>query len=121
MEHPQPQTTVHIANTTCVGIVNNTIKRQQSRAMEMQYIWLLGQTSQQYIKVYYHPGAKNMGDCPSKAHTNHIHKHVRPKYVQMVNSPREPPRAAKPSSRQGYVETLGDPCYRGVRLPRVPE
>ena len=31
--HPQPQTPIHIDNTTTVGIVNNTIKRQQSRAM----------------------------------------------------------------------------------------
>ena len=28
MGHPQPQTPVHVDNTTCVGIVNNTIKRQ---------------------------------------------------------------------------------------------
>ena len=62
-----------------------------------------------------------MGDCPSKAHTDHIHKHVRPYYVQMDNSPRELPRAAKPSSRRGYVETLGDPYYKRVTLPRVPE
>ena len=33
--HPQPQTPIHIDNTTTVGIVNNTIKRQRSRAMEM--------------------------------------------------------------------------------------
>ena len=35
MGHPQPQTPVHSDNTTCVGIVHNTIKRQQSRVMEM--------------------------------------------------------------------------------------
>ena len=35
MGHPQPQTPVHVDNTTCVGIANNTIKRQRSRAMEM--------------------------------------------------------------------------------------
>ena len=38
--HPQPQIPIHIDNTTAVGIVNNTIKRQQSRAMEMRYFWL---------------------------------------------------------------------------------
>ena len=37
--HPQPPTPIHINNTTTVGIVNNTIKRQWSRAMEMQYFW----------------------------------------------------------------------------------
>ena len=37
--HPQPQTPVHIDNSTAVGIVNSTIKRQQSRSMEMRYFW----------------------------------------------------------------------------------
>ena len=41
--HPQPQTPNHIGNTTAVGIVNNTINRQRSRAMEMIYFWLLDQ------------------------------------------------------------------------------
>ncbi len=39
--HPQPTTPIHIGNTTTIGIINNTIKRQCSRAMEMQYFWLL--------------------------------------------------------------------------------
>jgi hypothetical protein len=39
----------------------------------------------------------------------------------MVNSPRELPRAARPSSRRGYVETLGDPYYKRVPLPRILE
>jgi hypothetical protein len=39
--HPQPPTPIHVDNTTTVGIVNNTIKRQWSRAMEMRYFWLL--------------------------------------------------------------------------------
>jgi hypothetical protein len=33
--HPQPPTSIHIDNTTTVDIVNNTVKQQQSRAMEM--------------------------------------------------------------------------------------
>jgi hypothetical protein len=35
LSHPQPPTTIHIDNTTTVGIVNNMIKCQRSRAMEM--------------------------------------------------------------------------------------
>jgi hypothetical protein len=37
LSHPQPPTPIHINNTTTVDIVNNTIKRQQSRSMEMRY------------------------------------------------------------------------------------
>jgi hypothetical protein len=39
--HPQPQTPIQIDNTTTVCIVNNTIKQQQSGAMEMRDFWLL--------------------------------------------------------------------------------
>jgi hypothetical protein len=35
LSHPQPLTPIHINNTTTIGIVNNTIKCQRSRAMEM--------------------------------------------------------------------------------------
>jgi len=45
--HPQPPTPIHIDNTTTVGIVNNTIKQQQSRSMEMRYFWLLDGATQQ--------------------------------------------------------------------------
>ena len=56
LDHPQPPTPIHIDNTTTVGIVNNTIKQQQSRSMEMRYFWLLDQESQKYFKFYYQPG-----------------------------------------------------------------
>jgi hypothetical protein len=38
--HPQPRTPVHCDNATTVGIANNTVKRQQSRSMEMGYFWV---------------------------------------------------------------------------------
>jgi len=33
--HPQPTTPIHIDNTTTVSVVNNTIKKQKSRSVEM--------------------------------------------------------------------------------------
>jgi hypothetical protein len=74
--HPQPPTPIHIDNTTTVGIVNNTIKRQHSCAMETQYFWLLGGKTQKYFKFYYQPRQRNLGDYPSKQHTTDIHQHV---------------------------------------------
>ena len=44
--HPQPATPIHVDNTTAEGIVNHTIKRSKSRAMEMRYFWLLDQDTQ---------------------------------------------------------------------------
>ena len=82
-----------------VGITDNTIEKQRSRAMEMHYFWLLDQETQRYFKVYYQPGAENVGDYPSKAHAGPIHTQSRPYYPHEVNSPSVLPRAAKPSSR----------------------
>ena len=78
MGHKQPPTPIHVDNTTTVGIVNSTIKRQRSRAMEMRYFWLLDQEVQKRFKIAQHPGQENLGDYPSKAHTGQIHQHVRP-------------------------------------------
>jgi len=86
--HPQPPTPIHIDNTTTVGIVHNTIKRQRSRAMEMRYFWLLDGVTQTYFKFYYQPGQENLGDYPSKHHIADIHQHVRPYYVYTDKSAR---------------------------------
>ena len=38
---PRSSTPVRVDNIAVVGIVNNPIKCQRSRAMEMRYFWLL--------------------------------------------------------------------------------
>ena len=118
--HPQPSTPVHVGNTTAVGIVNNTIKQQRSRAMEIRYFWFLNQKNNRYFKVYYKPGAENMRDYSSKAHTGAIHTHGRPYYMHMGNSPRILLRAHKPSLQQGYDETLWSLYYKRVPVPTTP-
>ncbi len=117
--HPQPPTPIHINNTTTVGIVNNTIKHQWSRSMEMRFFWLLDGETQQYFKFYYQPGLENLGDYPSKHHTADIHQHVRPYYVQLDNSPTLLPQAIKPSTHQGCAEILGDPYSKKSPLPSM--
>ena len=76
--HPQPPTPIHVDTTTTVGIVNNTIKQQRSRAMEMRYMSLLDGDVQQIFHFYYQPGQENVGNYPSKHHSADIHQHVRP-------------------------------------------
>ena len=119
MGHPQPKIPIHIDNTTAVGIVNNTIKRQRSRAMEMRYWWLLDAEAQDIFAFHYHPGLENLGDYPSKHHTADVHRHVRPYYVHQDNSPSYLPRAMKPSSRRGCAEILGDPYTKNSPLPSI--
>jgi hypothetical protein len=74
--HPQPPTPIHINNTTMVGILNNTVKQQQSGAMEMQYFWLLDGETQQQFKFYWQPVQENLCNYPSKHHKVEIHQHV---------------------------------------------
>ncbi len=119
--HLQPRTPIHINNTTTVGKVNNTIKQQRSWAMEMQYFWLLNSKVQKLFCFHYQPGKENLGDYPLKHHSANIHQHACPyyDYVRMNNSPTVLSQAAKPSSRQGCVETLADPYNGKIPLARI--
>ena len=99
--------------------MNNTIKRQRSRATKVRYFWLLGQKNDKYFKVYYMPGADNIGKYLSKAHSGAIHQHVRPYYLQMPQSLRKLLRADKPSSWRGCFELLGSPYYKEVPVSRI--
>ena len=123
--HPQPPTPIHVDNSTTVGIVNNTIKRQKSRSMEMRYFWLLDGKVQKLFSFQYHPGFENLADYPSKSHPGTHHQAVRNFYLHMPNSPRILERAAKPSKRRGCVDQ-GKPTYYSrhlipdlLRLPSV--
>ena len=123
--HPQPPTPIHVDNSTTVGIVNNTVKRQKSRSMEMRYFWLLDGKVQKIFSFQYHPGFENLADYPSKSHPGNHHLEVRPFYLHMLNSPRFLKRAARPSKRRGCVDQ-GKPAYYSrhlipdlLRLPSV--
>ena len=120
MGHKQPPIPIHVDNTTAIGIVNSTIKRQRSRAMEMRYFWLLDQEVQKRFKIAQHPGQENLGDYPSKAHTGQIHQHVRPYYIWQDNSPTLLQRALQPSARRGCAEILADRYLKRIPLPRIP-
>jgi hypothetical protein len=85
--HPQLPTPIHINNTTTVGMVNNTIKRQQLRAIDWRYFWLLNGKVQKLFRFYYQPGQENLTNYPSKYHFTDIHHHVCPYYVHMNDSP----------------------------------
>ena len=120
MGHPQPKTPVHCDNVTAVGITNNTVKRQRSRAMEMRFFWIGDKVAQDIYDVSWHPGQENLADYQSKHHTGAHHRAVRPWYLHMENSPWYLPRAACPSALKGCVGTLKDGYIRKVPLPRIP-
>ena len=66
--HPQCATPVHCDNKTAVGIANNTIKRQQSRSMEMRYFWVADQVTQGNYIIQWYPGQEKLGEYQSKYH-----------------------------------------------------
>ena len=108
MGYPQPRTPIHIDNTTVTGIVNSTIKRQRSRAMEMRYFWLLDQEAQEIFDFIYHPGHENLADYYTKAFTGKEMIQKRPFYLHMKNSPRILLRALLPRIRRGCVNNKRD-------------
>ena len=75
MGHTQPPTPIHIDNSTCVGLVNNTRKRSKSRAMNEKYFWLLGCDAQKEFSFHQHPGQENLGVLHPK-HTQELYTNM---------------------------------------------
>jgi hypothetical protein len=117
--HPQPKIPIHCNNATAVGIANNTVKRQCSRLMEMQYFWVYDKVAQDAYDIRWHPGQENLADYQSKHHTGAHHTAVRPWYLHEVNLPLVLPRVIRPSTLKGCVGTLPKGYVCNVSLPRV--
>ena len=56
--HSQPSSPIHVDNTSAMGIVTHTIRKSKSQSIEMSYVLLLDQDTQNYLKCYYVPGLK---------------------------------------------------------------
>ena len=85
--HPHTPTPVHVDNTKVMGIVNNTIKLQRSRAMNMRYFWLLCHEAKRILSIKYHPGQENLGDYHTNHHNGAHHQHARPFYLHKGRYP----------------------------------
>ena len=86
--HKQPATPLRADNNTTSGIMNDTIRQQQSKAMDMRFYWLKDRVTQQMFKVYWAPGKVNLADYFSKYHPASHFKKVRKLYVNEPDSPR---------------------------------
>ena len=116
MGHIKPPIPIHIDNTTAVGIVNNTIKRQRSKAFEIQYFWLLDQEAQRIFKFHHHTGKENLGDYYTKGFDAPHHTTIKPLYIYLHNSPKFMTSVHK-ATRRGCVENIpAEP----VSKPQVP-
>jgi len=105
--HPQPPIPVHCdKNKTAVGITINSINKQRSRSMEMQYFWVADQVDQGYYLNQWYSWQENLGDYQSKHHIGIHHFTVRPWYLYQANSPLILPRELAPAALRGCVGTL---------------
>ena len=120
MGHPQPPTPINVDNSTAVGIVNGTVKRQRLRSMEMKYFYSCDQVKRNQFDLQYHPGQENLGYNTSKHHGSKHHRDVRPIYLHMQNSPRTLARAMTPSSLRRCVGNLPKGSTRPAPLTQLP-
>jgi hypothetical protein len=72
----QPKIPVHCNNATAIGIANNTIKQQQSWAMEMKYFWTCEKDAQGVYSFKWYPGMENLVDYQNKHHPGAHHTAV---------------------------------------------
>ena len=87
--------------------------------MEMRYFWLLDQEAQKMFQFLYQPGAENLADYPSKAHTAPHHRLMRLLYTHQHNSPLFL-RAKQPSARRGCVEKAEDTYVHAIHKHLLP-
>ncbi len=120
LRHIQPEIPIHCDKATAVGITNIPIKLQQSWVMDMRYFWTREKEAQDVYSFEWQPGMENLADYQTKQHPGAHHTAVRPYYLEKKHSTLELPRAHRPSTLKGCVETLKDVYVRNAPFPRVP-
>ena len=77
MGHKQPPTPMQTNNSTALGVVNNNIQPQRTKAMDMRFHWLRCREAQQQFRFFWRPGTTNRADYWTKHHcaAHHIKKH----------------------------------------------
>ena len=105
MGYPQPPTPVQTDNSTASGIVNDTVKQQRSKAIDMRFYWVRDRIKQGHFHVFWAPGRDNLGDYFTKHHPPSHHWHIRPVYLHVPNATYQKSSKASPSILRGCVES----------------
>jgi hypothetical protein len=108
MGWPQPATPMQTDNSTACGIANDTIKQQQSRAIDMRFYWVQDRTQQGHFDIFWKPGSTNLADYFTKHHPAKHHQLMRPKYLYV-----------KPTLKQPLL-TLCWSCKGVLKPPPMP-
>ena len=81
MGYKQPQTPMQTNNTTALGVVNNNIQPQRTKAMDMRFHWLQCREAQHQFRFFWRPGPTNRADYWTKHHCAAHHIAKRPEIL----------------------------------------
>jgi hypothetical protein len=82
--HTQPDKPLLIDNSTTFGILNETINKKRSKAMDMRYHWLTDRVRQKK-DVYWRTGRENLGDYHTKYHSAQHNKDMHGLILHQAN------------------------------------
>ena len=110
MGHSQPATKRNTYNSTADGFVNNTIKQNRSKAIDMRFYWLKDcQQQQQQFNIYWDNGKNNFADYVTKHHSSSHHKAVRPIYFFDQNNELDMRKCIKILNDRGTSSSKREP------------
>ena len=96
--HPQPPTSLKTDNITADRILNGTVKKKRSKALVMKLCYLKDRAAHGEFRIYWAPGAENLGDYYTKVHPPSHHKKVNPIYLYN--------KETRHSAMKGCIEIL---------------
>ena len=114
MGHPQPATKIKTDNSTADGFVNDTIKQNRSKAIDMRFYWLKCRQQQQQFDIYWDNGKNNFADYFTKHHSPSQHKAVHPIYLFNQNNELDMRGCIKILNNRGNPASKSKPCHTPV-------
>ena len=117
MQRPQPPTPITVDNSTVAGLVQDTIKANKSRAMDMRLHWIHDWAQQHLFLVIWAPGKLNKVDYFIKLHAPIHHRHMQFVYLHPPSLPTNPAHLSLADLSCGCVLNPG--CHPRAGNPDV--
>jgi hypothetical protein len=90
MGHPQSAMPLQTDNACTSGIVNETVKQCQSKAMDMEFYWVKDHAAQGKYTVHWRIGTNNIANYFTKHHSPAHHCLMRSQYLLHLHTPFAP-------------------------------
>ena len=118
MGHYQLLTPVVTDSATSNGFVNDNIRQQKSRAIDMRFYWVCNRVRQEHYLVYWERGKVNLANYFTKHHPTKHHRAIRGTYLVPIANYSKHACYQVPSYLRGcvnYPPSLGN----GRRMDKV--